>query len=128
MMKEKKFNLCLHAVEQVLYTKNNNVVTPFALERNIIMYSISRSKLSTTIFGSWEWSGGYIKVNNILNSPADPLKIPDQGDIIVTFDNEQKVGKNLGRIREESKQASFNHYNCCRYTSQSYFKLSVIAV
>ena len=49
--KDKKLNSCLHAIEQIIYAKNNNVVTPFSLERNIIMYLISKSKLASMIFG-----------------------------------------------------------------------------
>ena len=35
---------------------------------------------------------------------TDPLTMPNNADIIVTFDNEQKVGQQSGGIREGSKQ------------------------
>lgn len=69
------------------------------------MCSLSRSKMICSIFGSWESSGGYTKVNEILNYPSDPLTIQASNDIAITFDNEQKVGKHSGRIREGSKQS-----------------------
>ena len=88
-----------------MYTKNNNIVTPFALQRNIIVYMVSHSKIITSICGSWEPSGSYTKVNDILNSQSPPLTIPGSNDIFVTFDNEQKVGRHSGRLREGSMQS-----------------------
>lgn len=102
--KEKKFNSCVHAIEQIIYTKNNNIVTPFSFKRNIITYLISKSKVGCQLAGSWEGSGSYTKVNSVLNTPMPPLKIDSENDITITFDNEQKVGHHSGRIREGSKQ------------------------
>ena len=103
--KKKKLNSAIHAVEQIMYTKNNNIVTPFSLQRNLIIYMVSHSKGITSICGSWEPSGSYTKINEILNSPSPPLTITGCNDIAVTFDNEQKVGRHSGRIREGSKQS-----------------------
>ena len=58
-----------------------------------------------SIFESWGGSRGYTKVNEILNSPSDPLTIPASNDIVITFDNEQKIGKHYGRFREGSKES-----------------------
>ena len=103
--KKKKLDSAIHAVEQIMYAKNNNIVTPFALQRNIIIYLVSHSKIITSICGSWEPSGSYTKVNKILKSPSPPLTIAGNNDIVVTFDNEQKVGRHTGRIREGSLQS-----------------------
>ena len=103
--KKKKLNSAIHAIEQIMYTKNNNIVTPFALQRNIIIYMVSHSKIITSVCGSWEPSGSYTKVNEILKSPTPPLNITGKNDIVVTFDNEQKVGRHSGRIREGSLQS-----------------------
>ena len=54
--------------------------------------------------GGWESSGSYTKINEMLSSNTDPLTMPNNADIIVTFDNEQIVGQHSGRIREGSKQ------------------------
>ena len=103
-IKEKKFNSCLHAVEQIIYARNNNVITPFAFQKNIMSYVISKSKTACAIKGCWESSGSYTKINEMLSSNTDPLTMPNNADIIVTFDNEQIVGQHSGRIREGSKQ------------------------
>ena len=52
----------------------------------------------------WESSGSYTKINEMLSSNTVPLTMPNNADIIVTFDNDQKVGRHSGRIREGSKQ------------------------
>ena len=90
-IKEKKFNSCLHAVEQIIYARNNNVVTPFAFQNNIMSYVISNSKTACAIMSGWESSGSYTKINEMLSFNTDPLTMPNNADIIVTFDNEQKV-------------------------------------
>ena len=48
--KKKKLNSAIHAIEQIMYTKNNNIVTPFALQRNIIIYMVSHSKIGYSRF------------------------------------------------------------------------------
>ena len=101
---EKKYNACLHAIEQILYTKNINLVTPFSFQRNILTYIISKSKMACNIVGGWENSGSYTKVNSLLDLPSEPLTIQGTSDITITFDNEQKVGRHSGSIREGSKQ------------------------
>ena len=103
-IKEKTFNSCLHSVEQIIYVRNNNVVAPFAFQKNIMSYVISNPKTACVIMGDWESSGSYTKINKMLSSNTGPLTMPNIADIIVTFDNEQKVGRHSGRIREGSKQ------------------------
>lgn len=100
----KKFNAAIHSVEQIIYTKNINIVTPFSFMRNILMYTVSKSKMACNVLGVSEGSGCYTKVNSLLNKESIPLEIQDESNIVITFDNEQKVGKHSGRIREKSKQ------------------------
>ena len=101
----KKMGAAIHCVEQFIYTRNINTVTPFAYMRNILTYIISKSKMACDITGTAESSGCYTKVNSLLNVPSESLMIQDKSDVTVTFDNEQKVGRHSGRIRERSKQA-----------------------
>ena len=71
--KDKKFNSAVHCVEQVMYLQNNNMVTPFSFQRNIISYMTTKSRTASAIMGAWESSGSYTKVIEVLNSPAPPL-------------------------------------------------------
>ena len=103
-IKEKKFNSCLHDVQQIIYARNNDVVTLFAFQKNIMSYVISKSKAACAIMGGWESSGSYTKINEMLSSNTVPLAMPNNADITFTFDNEQKVGRHSGRIRECSKR------------------------
>lgn len=101
---QKKINSLLHSVEQVMYTQNNNIITPFSFSRNIISYLTSKSRTVSSIMGMWESSGSYTRVVELLTKPSPPLIMPKNCDITVTFDNEQKVGRHSGRLREGSKQ------------------------
>ena len=98
---EKKTNALIHAVEQVLKLRNLLTVSPFGFQRNIVQYVVSGSKLATNLMGSWEPGGSYTKVSQYIRGPIDPPTIPD-GDIHIAVDNEQRVGKTSGRIREGS--------------------------
>ena len=60
--------------------------------------------MACNIVRGWESSGSYTKVNSLLDLPSEPLTIQGTSDITITFDNEQKVGRHSGRIREGSKQ------------------------
>lgn len=99
---EKKMNSLIHIVEQVLYARNLVVVCPFAFQRNVVQYSYSRSKVCTTLTGVWEPAGGYTTVSNFLSAPSEPVVCPGD-DVHVTIDNNQKVAKTSGRIKEDSK-------------------------
>jgi rubrerythrin len=99
---DKKVNALAHCVEQVLCARNLNVVTPLAFRRNVVQYSISGSKMSTQLMGAWEPSGGYTTVRNYIDAPCDPPPCPD-GDVQNAIDNEQRVAKSSGSIKEASK-------------------------
>ena len=98
---EKKKNSLIHTVEQVLNTRNLTTVSPFSFQRNLVQYSITGSKVATNLLGSWEPAGSYTKVQTYINAPSDPPKIPDS-DVHLAVDNEQRVGRSTGRIREGS--------------------------
>ena len=94
----KKVHALAHAVEQVLYAKNLNLITPFAFQRNLIVYSITISKDVAHLTGCWESSGSYSTLNQIVTSPCPPIPCPD-GDVHNTVDNNQNVGRTSGRIK-----------------------------
>ena len=100
---DKKINAVVHIAEQVLHAKNMNAITPFALKRNIVTYSLTRSKIAVQLYGGWESAGSYTTVEKLIKSPSPINKCPPL-DIHVTVDNNQKVGKHSGRIRENAKQ------------------------
>ena len=97
----KKMNAFSHLIEQVLYTRKLNLVTPFSFKRNLIMYSITNSKTAVNLQSSWESSGSYTTVHDIVTSKVDPKNCPD-GDVHSTIDNNQKVGMCTWKIREGS--------------------------
>ena len=53
----KKLNAVTHAVEQIYYARNLNIITPFAFKRNLITYSLTHSKTAVTLYGNWESLG-----------------------------------------------------------------------
>ena len=97
----KKLNAFPHLIEQVLYTRNLNIVTPFSFKRNLVMYSVTNSKTAVKLQSSWESSGSYTTVHDILASKVDPISCPSE-DIHNTIGNNQKVGMCTWRIREGS--------------------------
>ena len=98
----KKTMALVHAIEQILYARNLLLVTPFAFQRNLISYSLTNSKTAVKLNGSWESSGGYTTINKVITAPCPPNEYP-RNDVENTIDNNQKVGKHSGRIREGSK-------------------------
>ena len=86
----------------MLYAKNLNLITPFAFERNLIVYTIANSKDVPRLTGCWESSGSYSTLSQGVTSPCPPILCPD-GDVRNTVDNKQKVGGTSGRIKEGSK-------------------------
>ena len=74
-MKEKKICNVVHVTEQVLGARNLCTVSPFALQRNIVQYSVTCSKLATNLLGSWESAGTYTRVRSFINTPAEPPTI-----------------------------------------------------
>ena len=98
----KKLNAVTHAVEQIYYARNLNIITPFAFKRNLITYSLTHSKTAVKLYGSL---GSYATVTDMLLQQSDELKYPTDADVISTIDNNQKVGKCGRRIKEGSKVA-----------------------
>ena len=94
----KKVHALAHAVEQILYAKNLNLITPFAFQRNLIVYSITNSKDVARLTGCWESSGSYSTLSQIVTSPYPAISCLD-GDVHNMVNSNQKVG----RIKEGSK-------------------------
>ena len=96
----KKINALAHSIEQIYYTRNLNLITPFAFKRNLVLYSITNSKELTTMNKEWEGCGSSRTLNSVICEPAPPLQCPS-ADVFNT--NNQKVGIHSGRIKEGSK-------------------------
>lgn len=99
----KKLNALTHAVEQVYYARNLNIITPFAFKRNLITFSLTHSKLAVKLYGKWESSGSYSTLSEILLQPGEPLTCKTNSDVINTINNNQKVGKCGRRVKEGGK-------------------------
>ena len=50
----RKIHALTHAIEPVLYGKNLNLITPFAFQRNLTVYSITNSKDVARLTGFWK--------------------------------------------------------------------------
>ena len=96
----KKINALAHSIEQIYYTRNLNLIIPFAFKRNLVLYSITNSKELTTMNKKWEGCGSSRTLNSVICEPAPPLQCPS-ADVFNT--NNQKVGIHSGRIKEGSK-------------------------
>ena len=92
----------VHTVENVLYARNLNTITPFSFERNLLLYCSTKDKLSVNLAGVWGPSGSYSTVHGYTQEPAEPLQCPP-GPVDTAIDNNQKVAKSSGHIREASK-------------------------
>ena len=99
---EKKYNAVAHCIEQILYARKKNHITPFAFKRNLVTYSITISKEITTMNCKWEGCGSSRTVSDVICEKSPPTPCPD-GDIINMIDNNQKVGIHSGCIKEGSK-------------------------
>ena len=97
----KKVNSLVHCVEQVLHARSNNLISPFAFRRNLLVHAETRSKLACQIAGGWEPAGGYTTISSFLMLPHEPAGIPD-GNCNITIDNNQKIARSSGSICEGS--------------------------
>lgn len=68
-LNDRKINAVVHGVEQIYYARNIKLVTPFAFQRNLVSYSLTNSKLCTSLTGCWESSGNYPTVHSYICSP-----------------------------------------------------------
>ena len=87
---------------KISYARNLLLVTQFAFQINLISYSLTNSKTAVKLNGSWESSGGYTTINKVITAPCPPNEYP-RNDVENTINNNQKVGKHSGRIKEGSK-------------------------
>ena len=99
---EKKYNAVAHCIEQILYARKNNHITPFAFKRNLVTYSITISKENTTMNRKWEGCESSRTVSDVICEKSPPTPCPDS-DIINMIDNNQKVGMHSGCIKEGLK-------------------------
>ncbi len=97
----KKILAMTSSVESTLYTRNLNLVSPFAFSRNIFQLSQTKNKTVTQITGAWLPSGGYTTVHGCLTEPVEPVTCPE-GTVDYAHDNAQKVRCSSGQIREDS--------------------------
>ena len=65
------------------------------------MYSVANFKTTVKFQSSWESSGSYTTIHDILASKVDPISCCS-GDIHNAIDNNQKVGMCTWRICEGS--------------------------
>ena len=98
---DKKINALAHSIEQVLYIRNINIVTPFAFKRNLVLYSVTNSKELANMNRKWEGCGSSTTLSNVICEPVPPL-CPEE-DQFSTTDINQNVGVHSGRIKEGSK-------------------------
>ena len=96
---DKKVNALTHAVEQVYYAQNLNIITPFAFKRNLITFSLTHSKLALKLYWKWESFGSYSALSEILLQPGEPLTCKINS-VINTINNNQKVGKCGRQVKE----------------------------
>ncbi|CAC5383120.1 unnamed protein product [Mytilus coruscus] len=99
---EKKVNAIVYSIEQIYYTRNIKLVTPFAFQRNVVVFSLTNSKLCASLTGCWESSGSYSTVHNYICSPFEQVECPI-GHVQCAIDNNQKLGISSGRIMVGSK-------------------------
>ena len=99
---EKKVNAFAHSIEQVMYTRNLNIITLFSFNRNLVLYSVTNSKELSTMNKKWEGCGSSRTLSNMICEPVPPLECPNE-DLFNTINNNQKVSIHSGHIREGSK-------------------------
>ena len=70
---KKNLSALAHCMEQVSYTRNLNIITPFAFKRKLVMYSVTNRKELVTVNKKWEGCGSSSTVSNLICEPAPPL-------------------------------------------------------
>ena len=100
---EKKNNAFTHIVEQIYYTRNLNIITPFSFRQNLVMHSSTHCKTAVQLNSYWESAQSYTKLCDILLQPAPPLICPTKSNVFNRIDNNQKIRKCGRRIKEGSK-------------------------
>ena len=66
----KKINALAHSIEQIYYTRNLNLITPFAFKRNLVL----NSKEFATMNKKWEGCGSSRTLSSVICEPAPPLQ------------------------------------------------------
>ena len=74
-MNGKKINVLAHSIEQIYYTRNLNLITPFAFKRNLVLYSITNSKELATMNKKWEGSGSSHTLSSVICEPNALLQM-----------------------------------------------------
>ncbi|CAC5390496.1 unnamed protein product [Mytilus coruscus] len=100
----KKSNAFTYLLEQVYYSRNLKLITPFAFQRNVVSYSLTNSKICTNITCNWESSGCYSTVHDYICADAEPITCPE-GYVHCAIDNNQKFA---------SKRNGLNNNDCCQ--------------
>ena len=87
---EKKLIAFAHSVEQVMYTRNLNIMTPFSFKRNLVLYSVTNSKELSTMNKKWEGCRSSRTLSNMICEPVPPLECPNE-KLFITIDNNQRL-------------------------------------
>ena len=74
----KKSTLLAHSIEQIYYTRNLNLITPFAFKRNLVL----NSEEFATMNKKWEGCGSSRTLSSVICEPAPPLQCPS-GDVFI---------------------------------------------
>ena len=96
----KKENAFCHLIEQVLYTRNLNIVIPFAFKRNLITYCVTNSKTAVQLQGAWESSGSYTTLHGIVTAKTNPVECP-LGECKTQLITNKKLGFALGKFERD---------------------------
>ena len=99
---KRKVRNFVSVLEEVYHLRDLNLITPFAFRRNVVIYSVTNSKLATQIMASSSGSGSYTTMHNFITTPREPLACPPVINVHNVIDNNQKVSHHSGCIREGS--------------------------
>nr|XP_054753606.1 uncharacterized protein LOC129259335 [Lytechinus pictus] len=89
---KKVYGIC-KAVEQCYFNVNPKFVLPHSFKENILIYSVSKSKLLPDALGGVSPAGTYYRLRKWLDHRAYKELPPLNGDVVIAFDNDQVVGK-----------------------------------
>ncbi|XP_041466282.1 uncharacterized protein LOC121416832 isoform X2 [Lytechinus variegatus] len=89
---QKVYGVC-KAVEQCYFNINPKCVLPHSFKENILIYSVSKSKLLPDALGGVSPAGTYYRLRKWLDHQAYHELPPLNGDVVIAFDNDQVVGK-----------------------------------
>ncbi len=90
--KQNTFKQCL-AVEHLYSLSGSSLVAPFSFLTNIVLLTVSNSKLAVNLFGKSLPGGSYQTLRTWLEQLSSESKPFPSGDCVVAIDNDQVVKK-----------------------------------